>query len=162
MEVRREDPQTVAISGLNLLLCELLQQIPVSAEPEGDAAAEARLFPSPMAGDAESDFRADWQEYVQPGLRQLFESALETVRRDLADFPPAEPALEHTLRIPVAHLEKWLNALNQARLALAARHNVTERDMDRVPREGSTRDLAIFQIHLYGLLQEWFLRELEA
>jgi hypothetical protein len=62
----------------------------------------------------------------------------------------------------VKHLEAWIHALNQARLALAARHEFAERELEReVPTEGGERALALFQIHFYGLLQEFFLRQLD-
>jgi hypothetical protein len=62
----------------------------------------------------------------------------------------------------VKHLEAWIHALNQARLALSARFGFTERDMeDAIPIEGDQRALALFQVHFYGFLQECFLRQLE-
>jgi hypothetical protein len=136
----------------------MLHQIAVSGEDE-DPDAQARLFSSPSDG-TELEMEEDWREYVQPELRQLFQSAREVVRGDLEDFPPDPVSDAMSLRLPVSHLESWLSALNQARLALAARHHVTELDMDHVPRSGDSRALALFQIHLYGLLQEWFLREM--
>jgi hypothetical protein len=66
-----------------------------------------------------------------------------------------------TLRIPTQHADAWLNALNQARLAIAARCNFTETELcdhDRSP-VGSRRDLSLFQINFYGFLQEFILRE---
>jgi hypothetical protein len=160
MEVVRLDAGTVAISGLNPFLAGMLHQVAVSAEDE-DPQAQARLFSSPSEG-REPEMEEDWREFVQPELRQLFQTSREVVRGDLAAFPPDPPSNDMTLKLPVSHLESWLNALNQARLALAARHRVTEADMDHVPRSGDSRALALFQIHLYGLLQEWFLRELGA
>jgi Domain of unknown function (DUF2017) len=149
----------VVLTRLDLFCCELLHQIPVSAEcEEGDAAGQ-RLYSSPTHGaDPESD--EDWKEYVAPELRDLFRSAMDVVREDLTDFPPAEPRPYYVLKIPVEHLRNWINALNQARLALAARYDVTEEDMERMPERGDVRSLAIFQIHFYGFLQECFLREL--
>ena len=162
MQVWRVDPQTLAIGGLDPLLCELLQQIPLHADPEDHPAARARLFSPPAAAGEEPALHADWQEYVEPELRQLFESALETVRRDLAGFPPPTPAREYTLRIPIAHLDAWLNALNQARLALAARHEVTERDMERVPAKAARATSPSSRSRFTALLQECILRELAA
>ena len=150
MEIRRQDAQTVAISGLNLFLCELLHQIGV----------RERLYSSPSGG-AEPEFDSEWAEYVEPGLRQLFQSSLQVVEEDLSDFPPAEPGTLHTLRIPVKHLDAWLNALNQARLALAERNRITDREMESAPAGGDNRALALFQIHFYGFLQECFVRELQ-
>jgi hypothetical protein len=161
MEIRRHDEQTVAVAGLNLFLCELLHQIGVSAKvDQDDPRVRGRLHSSPSGG-AEPDFDSDWTEFVEPGLRQLFQSSLDIVEEDLADFPPAEPSDFHTLLVPVKHLDAWLNALNQARLALAERYQISERDMESAPAGNDTRALALFQIHFYGLLQEWFVRELQ-
>lgn len=159
MEVVRLDPETIAINGLNLFLAEMLHQIAACGEDE-DPQAQARLFSSPSDG-SEPEMEEDWREYVQPELRQIFKTSREVVRGDLEDFPAGQTGDEMSLRLPVSHLESWLNALNQARLALAARYRVTEEDMDHVPRGGNARALALFQIYIYGLLQEWFVRELD-
>ena len=149
----------MALSGLNSFLCGLLKAIPLLAEPDGSAAVEARLYPPPV-DEPEPEFQEDWHEYVAPGLRELFQSALETVRQDVAGLPAVAPNEDCTLRFPAAHLDAWLNALNQARLALAARHRISERDMEAIPDHGDERALALFQIHVYGVLQEWIVHEL--
>ncbi len=160
MEIHRLDEQTVAIEDLDLFLCELLQQIPVSADPYDSDSATERLYSSPTHG-AEPGFDQEWKEYVEPELRDYFNSALDVVREDLADFPSGDTDGYYTLLVPVKNLESWIHALNQARLALGARYNVTEEDMDEIPTGGNERALAIFQIHFYGYLQERFLAELE-
>jgi hypothetical protein len=155
--VFRLDEQTLVITGLNVLACELLQQIPVSAEE--DDATRARLYSSPTrGGDPELD--RDWSSYVEPDLRRLFQSAMDVVREDLADFPPSAPQPFYTLMLPIKNLGSWINALNQARLALAARYELTEEDMEKTPKQNDTRALAITQIHFYGELQSYFLAEL--
>jgi hypothetical protein len=104
----------------------------------------------------------NWKNYVQPDLRDLFRSSQEVVRAALEGFPPDNATENYTLRIPVKNLEAWINVLNQARLALSARHNFTEKDMEvGIPIESDTRALALFQVHFYGFLQECFLRQLE-
>ena len=159
VEIQRVDEQTVAVSGLSLLLCELLQQIPVAAADDSDE-AQARLFSTPTHG-ADPECDEEWKSYVEPGLRELFESALDVVQADLENFPPDEPAETHTLHLPVKNLESWIHALNQARLALFARYDVTEPEMEELPTSGDERALAIFQIHFYGFLEECFLREVD-
>ena len=102
-----------------------------------------------------------WRNYVEPGLRELFQSSLEIIANDLADFPGALPEEDYTLSLPLTHLEPWVHGLNQARLALAARYSFTEEEMEgRMPLDGDTRAFALFQVHFYGFLQECFLREL--
>lgn len=160
MDIHRIDEQTVAIEDLDLFLCELLQQIPVSADTSDSESASARLYSSPTHG-AEPEFDEEWKEYVEPEMHEHFESALDVVRADMAGFPSPDAEAHQTLLVPVDHLESWIHALNQARLALGARYDVTEEDMDDLPSGGDERALAIFQIHFYGYLQERFLAELE-
>ena len=68
-----------------------------------------------------------------------------------------------TLRIPAKHADAWLNALNQARLVIAAKNNFTESELSDHFRSpiGSRRDLSLFQVNFYGFLQEFILRELD-
>lgn len=160
MTISRLDEHSVELADLDLLGVELLHQIPISAEPDGNAAATQRLFPSPSSGRDPSLDR-DWKNYVEPGLRELFQSSLEIIQTDLADFPGESTEGEYSLTLPVKHLEAWIHGLNQARLALAARYSFTEQEMEgRIPLDGDTRAFALFQIHFYGFLQECFLREL--
>jgi Domain of unknown function (DUF2017) len=161
MEIcRRKDE--LEISELDPFLAELLRQIPSSTNPEGTSAAEERLFSSP-AVPSEKDLCAEWKLYVQPELRRLFRSATETVAADLEQLSGNERAFANrTLRIPAAHADDWLNALNQARLVIVAKNNFTDGELcdhDRSPI-GSRRDLSLFQVNFYGFLQEFILREL--
>ena len=77
---------------------------------------------------------------MEPELYQNFQSALDVVRGDLADLPEEGPDTHCTLHIPVEHLESWIHALNQARLALGARYDVTDEDMDDIPTVGEMRE----------------------
>ena len=161
MKIQRLDAKTIALEEIDGLIAELLRQIPASADPTGSDAATQRLYPSPTGG-REPEADADWCEYVEPGLRELFMDAVTVVREDLKGFPAKKRATQHTLQLPVKHLEAWIHALNQARLALAARHDFAERELEHeYPAEGGVRAFALFQIHFYGLLQEFFLRQLE-
>jgi Domain of unknown function (DUF2017) len=161
MEIcRRKDE--LEISELDPFLAELLRQIPVSTKSEGAAEAEARLFSSPAASE-EKQLCAEWKLYVQPELRRLFRSATETVAADLEQLNGNEKMLANcTLRIPAEHADAWLNALNQARLVIAAKNNFTDGELCDHYRSpiGSRRDLSLFQVNFYGFLQEFILREL--
>ena len=161
MKIHRLNARTIALEEIDSFLAQLLRQIPTSADPSGSAAAGVRLFPSPTGGrDPETD--EDWRELIEPDLRELFDDAVGVVRDDLKKFRGADDDAEQTLRLPVRHLEAWIHALNQARLALAARHDFAEPELEReIPAEGDERAFALFQIHFYGLLQEFFLRQLE-
>jgi hypothetical protein len=154
---------TLEISDIDPFLAELLRQIPESTNPESAPAAEQRLFSAP-AGPGEKELCAEWKVYVEPELRRLFQSATETVAADLAQLGDGhKPSENSRLRIPREHSDAWLNALNQARLALAAKYDFTEAELSDHYRSpiGSRRDLSLFQVNFYGFLQEFILREME-
>ena len=161
MEIRRHG-ETLEISELDPFLAELLRQVPDSAKPEGEE-AEARLFSLP-ADQSETDLCAEWKLYVEPELRRLFRTATETVAADLGQLNgKAKPFANCALCIPKKHAEAWLSALNQARLAIAAKYNFTEAELSDHYRSpiGSRRDLGLFQVNFYGFLQEFILQELD-
>jgi hypothetical protein len=162
MEICRRDDE-LEISELDPFLAELLRQIPASADPEGVPDAEQRLFSLP-ADVSEKEICAEWKLYVEPELRRLFRSATETVAVDLKQLSGTEKTLaNHTLRIPTKHADAWLNALNQARLALAAKYNFTDGELCDHYRSpvASRRDLSLFQVNFYGFIQEFILRALD-
>jgi hypothetical protein len=162
MEIRRRKNQ-IEISELDPFLAELLREIPASASPEGASAAEERIFSLPSNG-SETEFCAEWKMYVEPELRRLFQTATQTVAGDLEQLDGNEKSLANrTLRISVKHADAWLNALNQARLVIAAKNNFTETELNDHLHSpiGSRRDLSLFQVNLYGFLQEFILREME-
>jgi uncharacterized protein DUF2017 len=163
MEVFRNNG-SLEISEIDPFLAELLRQIPTSGNPEGVVAAERRLFSAPADPEKQKELCAEWKLYVEPELRRIFETATETVEADLRQLGEHEkPFANRTLRIPVGNSEAWLNALNRARLALAAKFDFTEAELCDHYRSpiGSRRDLSLFQVNFYGFLQEFILRELE-
>ena len=161
MEICRHGDQ-LQISDLDPFLAELLRQIPGSTNPEGESEAEARLFSRPSA---QREICAEWKSYVEPELRLLFRSAIETVADDLTQLNGNEKSFHNcTLRIPFEHADAWLNALNQARLVIAAKYKFSDEELndhDRSPI-GSRRDLGLFQVSFYGFLQEFILREMQS
>ena len=162
MEICRRKNQ-IEISELDPFLAELLRQIPSSANPEGEPAAERRIFSPPINGK-QPEMCAEWEMYVEPELRRLFQTATETVGADLKQLNGNEQSLTNrTLRIPTKHSDAWLSALNQARLVIAAKNNFTELELSDHLRSpiGSRRDLSLFQVNFYGFLQEFILRELD-
>jgi uncharacterized protein DUF2017 len=157
---RRKDG--LEISELDPFLAELLRQIPASTSIENSPAAESRIYSSP-ASASEKQICAEWKLYVQPELQRLFRSAAETVANDLEQLSGNEKTFANrTLLIPTAHAEAWLNALNQARLSIAARNDFSDGELGDNYRSpiGSRRDLSLFQVNFYGFLQEFILREL--
>jgi len=161
MEICRRD-DALEISDLDPFLAELLRQIPGSANPQGEAEAEARLFTRPSE---EKEICGEWKSYVEPELRRLFRSATETVADDLKQLNGNEKSFRNrTLAIPLEHADAWLNALNQARLVIVAKYKFSDdelSDHDRSPI-GSRRDLGLFQVNFYGFIQEFILREMQS
>lgn len=148
------------LSELDPFLAELLRQIPESTAVDDAPEAKARLFSVPAG---ETGFQQEWKNYVEPELRRLFQTSTETVASDLKQLCGKEKTFANrALRIPRTHADAWLNALNQARLAIAARNGFTEHDLCDQYRSpiGSRRDLSLFQVNFYGFLQELILREI--
>jgi hypothetical protein len=157
---RRKDG--LEISELDPFLAELLRQIPASASAENSPAAQSRIFSAP-AKETEKEICAEWKVYVQPELQRLFRSSTETVAADLQQLSGNEKTFANrTLLIPAKHADAWLNALNQARLIIAARNDFSDGELGDNYRSpiGSRRDLSLFQVNFYGFLQEFILREL--
>ncbi len=160
MRTRRLDAETFEISGIGFVEGALLWRLAAAADPRGSGAAEQRLASSLTAG-AEPALDEEWKEAVLPELRALFASAVEIVRADLARSW-ASPGTDAAVRVPVAHLEPWLIALNQARLALAARHGLAEETMNRRPPEDlHPRTLARLLVDFFGGLQQLLLEASE-
>jgi hypothetical protein len=162
MEIRRRKNQ-IEMAELDPFLAELLRQIPGCANPDGAPAAEERIFSLPANG-TETELCAEWKMYVEPELLRLFQTATQTVAADLEQLNGNEKNLANrTLRIPAKHADAWLNALNQARLVIAAKNNFTETELNDHLHSpiGSRRDLSLFQVNFYGFLQEFILREMD-
>ncbi len=183
MKVRREEKgqSTLVFEEMEPFFVEMLRHLPGDSDPGDSAAARKRLYSDPI-GPAEDgdDFKEDWQEFVQPEIRDLFRSAREMVVEDLAGLPKAagtelrrekdtilfDPAAfapgAFLFKIPMRHAEAWLSVLNQARLVLAARRGFDEAAMDEewpFP-PFSERDLDLFKVHFFDLIQQIFLREM--
>jgi hypothetical protein len=162
VQISRPDENSVLLSHLDALVSELLRRIPASADPTGSESARARLFSLPTQDEAEQELVEDWREYVEPELARLFLSTIEVIKRDLEQLHVDEMTGEAILSISKSDLESWIHGLNQARLALAARHAFTDEELEqKLPLTGDSRALALLQIGFYALLQDLFLRELE-
>ncbi|MEP6603135.1 MAG: DUF2017 family protein [Spartobacteria bacterium] len=161
MEICRRE-NALEISELDPFLAELLRQIPESATAQDSPRAKARIYSAPAA-ESEKGIHQEWKLYVQPELQRLFQSSTETVASDLKQLCGNEKAFANrSFKIPAEHADAWLNALNQARLAIAATNDFTESELGDHYRSplGSRRDLSLFQVNFYGFLQELILREI--
>lgn len=156
MNIERDENGGFVFSEVEPPIAEMFLSIPSAVDPQGNPAAQARLFPDPTAGK-DAKISQEWAEYVAPELREGFENASTTVEADLVSLTAGTG-----LTIPLDHVDAWLNALNQARLVLAARFDVTEEDMDnQEPLDlQNERAMVISQIHVFGLLQECLLQGL--
>src|SRR3954453_10726449 len=118
---RRKDG--LEITELDPFLAELLRQIPASTSVENSPTAYNRIFTPPADPKHQQKICAEWKDYVEPELQRLFRSATDTVAADLQQLSGNEKTFANrTLTIPAEHADAWLNALNQARLAIAARN----------------------------------------
>lgn len=157
MYFRRDKTGGVRLSKLDPFIKQLLISLPEEAGNTESEAAQGRILPHP-GKDVGDDFMDLWREEIQPELLHVFQSAVETVRGDLQQL---DEGSKNAVKIPAAHKDAWLNALNQARLCIAANEHFDETDMaDMInPRIQDERDLALFKVHFYGLLQELLLRD---
>lgn len=160
MHFRKNGDKMLEFSGLDPFLAELIKQIPCAADPHDDAAAKGRLYARPVeVADQEKDFLQDWDELVVPDLKLQFGSALAQVTHDIQEYlceVEGKEDFPYRLQIPLAHADAWLSALNQARLVLVERFQFSDVELSRPfqTRLTSLRDLALYQISIYALLQE--------
>jgi hypothetical protein len=151
LQIRRIDP----------FFADLLRKIPKATDPSGHTDAQARLFSKPMEA-LDPNFLAEWETYVTPDLKHLFQEANETVAMDIHGLEMEKDGKGESwaILIPGNHLDQWLNSLNQVRLVLATQNNFTEEDMDStLPQIIETeRELHLLQIQFYGYLQEVILK----
>jgi len=151
---------SVLFEGIDPLLHQMLSEIRSAAELD-DPRVEARFYQSPTTDPESEDLREDWKAFVQPDLHSAFASSREVVEADLRRSSSDKNG-HRTLLIPRNHIDHWLGALNQARLALVEYHGFSEAEMGRQPENlESPRDYALLQLGIYGLIQEWLVSLLD-
>ncbi len=152
--IRGQKEKGIEFADIEPIEADLLRQVPVVCESGEIGRAEERLYSKP-AEATETQFLNDWDEYVRPELRHLFQSARKTVSDDLTRLAIGPGKLSRLL-VPQAHADAWLNALNQARLILATKFNFTNRElsMHERPKWFSRRDMVLQQINFYAEIQE--------
>jgi hypothetical protein len=154
MLIRKWKKKAIEFSRIEQIEAELLRQIPTCCDLDEGSKAESRIFPSPT-NTTDPDLVRDWDEFVRPELRHLFRSAKETVAEDLGLLKMKVGHLGRFL-VPLDHGEPWLNALNQARLILAAKFEFSEAELSKfdLPGTFSQRELVLHQINFYAAIQE--------
>ncbi len=153
MHLQRHSSNAWEVSGIHPFFAGLLAEVPqAAARHEG---VRGRLYPDPVGGpEGGGDLREVWREHVTPELERLFASSREIVARDLDSLGPSGEGVR--LLIPDAHVDAWLNALNQARLVIAGENNFREKDMDHAepPDLSTPRGVDLLRVHFYAHLQE--------
>lgn len=148
---------SVNFHDMDSFVSALLRQLPAAASTDEPKAGD-RIFPGLIRGDEAAN--AEWVEFVEPGLRELFRSHVDVVAEDLGKI--ATEGELSSVSVPLAHAPAWIHTLNQARLCLGARHDVTEEDMEH-PRGAADpeRGYALLQIEVYGVILSAFLEGAE-
>jgi hypothetical protein len=130
--------------ALDLLV---LRSIVADAGRDDDLADE-------LAAAMDSEVRDDWDDYVLPDLRLQFQQQLRTVLDALGEVYPGG-----TLFIDSGHAADWFGALNQARLTLEDRFDLSAFE-DEDPPEKEARSAKVrsrFYQMLQGLLLGFIL-----
>lgn len=163
---------SLSFTQIHALEAGALLAIPQNADPTDVPEAEERLFPPPLEEAAQepldweeqSAMQSDWQEFVVPELRELFDSSLDRVQENLRQLspapvethqppqPPDAPAPNFALIIPGELAEDWYRAMNQARLVMAQKTLW-------IDGQGDLHGPLISQIHyeIYTSIQQWLI-----
>ena len=157
MNVQVSTDGVFSLSEINPILFDLLREI-ILCGSSSDPRAEARFYPSPVEGNEIADLREDWKSLVQPELQMAFQQARDVVQADLRHASENEDGF--AFQIPRHHADAWMNALNQARLALAEEHQLTEGDLSEhvLPSISGQREMILLQMNFYAFLQEWLVQ----
>jgi hypothetical protein len=121
------------------------------ADPADDPVLE-RLFPRAYLDPTEEEAEADWQRLVHDDLLGGRRKALASVEGTLAGATARRGRFELTLSEEQA--QDWLAVLNDARLALGTRLQVTE-DLDLSGLDPDDPDTAPYAVYWWlGVLEE--------
>ncbi len=111
-----------------------------------------RLFPRAYLDPTEEEAEAEWQRFVHDDLVDGRREALAMVEGSLAGALVRRGRFELTLSAEQA--QAWLAVINDARLALGTRLNVTE-DMDLSRLDPDDSDTAPYAVYWWlGVLEE--------
>lgn len=125
-----------------------------NTEPSDDPAL-ARLFPDAYRDDSEAsaEFRRYTESDLRSGKRGHARTVLQTLERG---------GRRDRLALSAAETNAWLGALNDLRLIVAARLEITEDDddpMDKFPASDPRSEVGVWY-HWLGWLQETLLESL--
>ena len=127
---------------------------------DADGAAEGnqpdpvleRLFPRAYLDPTEEEAESEWQRFVHDDLLDGRRQAVQTVERSLAGALMRKGRLE--LSLDDEQAQAWLAVINDSRLALGTRLEVTE-DMDLSRLDPDDPDTAPYAVYWWlGVLEE--------
>ena len=148
LELKRLPDGRLCLSGIDDSWQWVLARVPELLAANQPPAVHERLLTDPSNNAA---INRDWREFVVPELEALWKASHELMAADLTrlETDPDQPNCAR-ITFPESHAAAWISAINQARLALGARWNVTEADMNRpLWKLGSNqREHDILLIHL--------------
>jgi len=144
---------------LTRLCAELTTLLDRDNDDDGDGDGESkadpvleRLFPRAYLDPTEEDAEADWQRFSHDELMDGRRRAVATVEQTLAGATARRGRLE--LKLSEEEAQAWLAVINDARLALGTRLEVTE-DMDMSRLDADDPDTAPYAVYWWlGVLEE--------
>jgi hypothetical protein len=147
--LRRDGDGALWIENLDIWMLAILHGVPSLLGRDQPEVVRRRLYPYP--GEDE-ETREDWERHVHPDLFALLASARDIVLTDLAAVVPGKRAGDAArMRIPVEHRSAWISALQSARLALGALHDLDADDMEQEQfEEWGEREEAVARVHVLG------------
>ena len=136
-------------------LCDELNKVldgDADADPERPDPVLERLFPRAYLDPTEEAAESEWQRFVHDDLVGGRRQAVQTVEGTLAGAVVRRGRFELTLDDEQA--QAWLAVINDARLALGTRLEVTE-DMDLSRLDPGDPDTAPYAVYWWlGVLEE--------
>ena len=149
VEASFEAGEALAIAGL----CRDLSNLLDGATAGSDDPVLHRLFPRAYLDPTEEQAEADWQHFAHDDLVAGRHDALATVIRTM-DLTGREAGRRLQLSLNEEEASAWLSVLNDARLALGTRLDVTE-ETDFAGLDPDDPDTAPYAIYWWlGMLQE--------
>jgi hypothetical protein len=151
LDVVLEAGEAAVLTRLCEELTTLLDDETGGAEGGSDPVVD-RLFPRAYLDPTEEEAESDWQRLVHEDLVDGRRRAVATVEATLAGATVRRGRLELTLDQEQA--QAWLAVLNDARLALGTRLDVTE-DLDLSGLDPDDPETAPFAVYWWlGVLEE--------
>jgi hypothetical protein len=153
-----DDTLIVSLGAEELeLLRGLPEQLRAVLDGTADDPARARIFPRAYLDPTAEAAEEQWQEMVHPDLLRQRVDALELITVTLRR---AEPVGEWSeIALSPEEVEAWLGVLNDTRLVLGTRLEVTEDEHTVDPTDPRAPAFAMYQwlTHLQGELIEMVL-----